>query len=95
MRSRICKSHFEQKKHFHGCILKGVKCYDGTSNSFTKKYARVIEFYAKENNISIEKTLDIFYRSQLYELMAQGISNMHCMSDEYLVQELEEEQNRK
>lgn len=60
-----------------------------------KKYARVIELYAKENNISIEKALDIFYRSQLYEFISQGVSDMHCMSDEYLVQELEDEQNRK
>ncbi len=27
-----------------------------------------------------------------YKLMSEGISDMHCMSDEYLVQELEEEQ---
>ena len=25
-----------------------------------KKYARVVEFYAKENGISLEKALDVF-----------------------------------
>lgn len=56
-----------------------------------KKYARVVELYAKENGISLEKALDFFYRSVLYKLMSEGVSDMHCMSDEYLVRELEEE----
>ena len=60
-----------------------------------KKYARVVELFAKENNISQEKALDIFYHSELYKLMSEGVSDMHCMSDEYLVQELEEEINIK
>ena len=50
-----------------------------------KKYARVVELFAKENNISLEKALDIFYHSELYKLMSEGVSDMHCMSDEYLV----------
>lgn len=56
-----------------------------------KKYARVVELYAKENAISSEKALDVFYRSKLYKLMSEGVSDMHCMSDEFLVRELEEE----
>ena len=60
-----------------------------------KKYARVVEFYAKENGISLEKALDVFYRSELYKLMSEGVSDMHCMSDEYLVRELEEIKNTK
>lgn len=47
--------------------------------------------YAKENGISLEKALDVFYRSELYKLMSEGVSDMHCMSDEFLVRELEEE----
>ena len=60
-----------------------------------KKYARVVELFAKENNISLENALDIFYHSELYKLMSEGVSDMHCMSDQYLVQELEEEKNIK
>ena len=37
-----------------------------------KKYARVVELFAKENNISLEKALDIFYHSELYKLMSEG-----------------------
>ena len=60
-----------------------------------RKYARVVELFAKENRISLEKALDIFYHSELYKLMGEGVSDMHCMSDEYLVQELEDESNNK
>ncbi len=56
-----------------------------------KKYVRVIELYAKKNHVSLDKAMDIFYRSELYELMSEGVSDMHCMSEEYLVQELEDE----
>lgn len=56
-----------------------------------KKYARIVELFAKENHISLGQALDIFYHSERYTLMSEGISDMHCMSDEYLVQELEEE----
>ena len=51
-----------------------------------------LSFLQKENAITIENALDIFYHSQLYELMSNGVSDMHCMSDEYLVQELINEQ---
>ena len=57
-----------------------------------KKYARIVELFAKEKNISIDKALEIFYHSEVYQLMRDGISDMHCMSDEYLVQELIDEQ---
>ena len=60
-----------------------------------KKYARVVELFAKENAITVAKALDIFYHSKLYELMSEGVSDMHCMSDDYLVQELADEQAEK
>ena len=41
-----------------------------------KKYARVVELFAKENNISLEKALDIFYHSELYKLMSEGVSDI-------------------
>lgn len=56
-----------------------------------KKYARVIELFAKEQMITLEEALDFFYKSELYRLISEGVSDMHCMSDEYLVQELMDE----
>lgn len=53
-----------------------------------KKYARVIECFAKQQSISLDKALDLFYRSEVYQLMRDGVSDMHCMSDLYLAEEL-------
>ena len=60
-----------------------------------KKYARIIELFAKEMNISLDEALGIFYHSQVYQLMREGISDMHCMSDGYLVDDLIEEYKEK
>ncbi|HCR83273.1 MAG TPA: DUF3791 domain-containing protein, partial [Lachnospiraceae bacterium] len=34
---------------------------------------------------------DFFYHSVTYKDMSEGISDMHCRSDEYLAEELKEE----
>ncbi|WP_297966418.1 DUF3791 domain-containing protein [uncultured Anaerovibrio sp.] len=52
------------------------------------KYSRIVALLAKRKNISLMDALTIFYHSQVYQLMSEGISDMHCMSDEYLVDEL-------
>ncbi len=57
-----------------------------------KKYARIVGKFAEETNITLKEALDIFYHSELYVLMSEGVSDMHCMSDDYLVQELIDEQ---
>ena len=64
-------------------------------NLLRMKFARVIEAYAARMGCSLDEALDKFYRSQTYELMRDGISDMHCMSDEYLVDELVDERNSK
>lgn len=56
-----------------------------------KKYARVIELFANTNRLSLDAALDFFYHSDLYRLMSEGSSDMHCMSDEYLSQDLTSE----
>ena len=53
-----------------------------------KKYARVVERFAGEQNLSLDAALQFFYRSEVYHLMRQGVSDMHCMSDAYLAEEL-------
>ncbi len=60
-----------------------------------KKYARIVELFAKQNGLTLDDALGIFYHSIVYKLMREGISDMHCRSDEYLVQELEDEQAAK
>lgn len=53
-----------------------------------KKYSRVIECFARQQSISLNDALDFFYRSEVYQLMRDGVSDMHCMSDAYLAEEL-------
>ena len=53
-----------------------------------KKYARIVALYAEQSQISLEKALDTFYNSEIYLLMRDGMSDLHCMSDEYLAEEL-------
>ena len=53
-----------------------------------KKYSRVIECFAGRMNISLDDALEFFYQSEVYQLMRDGVSDMHCMSDAYLAEEL-------
>ena len=56
-----------------------------------KKYARIIEIFAEKADLSLDDALKLFYNSSTYRLIHEGISDMHCMSDEYLAEELEQE----
>lgn len=56
-----------------------------------RKYARVVKLFAQEQGLSRESALDFFYHSLTYQLMRQGVSDMHCMSDGYLSDELKQE----
>ncbi|HIX84851.1 MAG TPA: DUF3791 domain-containing protein [Candidatus Megamonas gallistercoris] len=56
-----------------------------------KKYARVVTLFAEKNKLTLNEALDFFYHSILYQLMKNGISDMHCMSDDYLAEDLTEE----
>ena len=55
------------------------------------KYTRIVSLFAKQMNITLDESLRFFYKSVTYDLMKDGISDMHCMSDAYLVEDLEEE----
>ncbi|MDD6464537.1 DUF3791 domain-containing protein [Coprococcus sp. HCN-4056] len=56
-----------------------------------KKYSRIIENFANRQGISLDAALAFFYHSEVYRLIRDGVSDMHCMSDAYLVEELEAE----
>ena len=64
-------------------------------NLLQKKYSRVIERFAKQQGISLDAALDFFYHSEVYQLIRDGVSDMHCMSDAYLADELEQEYSQK
>lgn len=60
-----------------------------------KKYAMVICRFAERAGISLDEALAFFYRSDVYTLISEGVSDMHCMSDEYLAEDLEIEYQAK
>ena len=47
-----------------------------------KKYARVIACFSKKAQLPLDTALDFFYRSELYPLLRDGVSDMHCRSEE-------------
>lgn len=56
-----------------------------------KKYTRIIEKFARKEKIPLADALSFFYHSSLYKLMSEGVSDLHCMSDDYLVDDLNDE----
>ena len=58
------------------------------------KYACIISLLAKKSGIDEEKAMELFYNSDTYMLMSKGISDFHCLSDAYLVDEILQEQNK-
>lgn len=56
-----------------------------------KKYSRVIKLFAENAGISLDAALEFFYHSETYRLVRDGVSDMHCMSDAYLAEELQME----
>lgn len=55
------------------------------------KYARIINIFSERAGLSLDDALAFFYYSDLYHLISRGVSDMHCMSDAYLVEDLMEE----
>ena len=57
-------------------------------NLLRMKFARVIEALAVELKCPLDEALKRFYSSMTYRLMRDGVSDMHCMSVKYLVEEI-------
>ena len=60
-----------------------------------KKYSRINECFARQQGISLDEALNFFYHYEVYQLIRDGVSDMHCMSDAYLAEELKLEYRRK
>lgn len=63
-------------------------------NLLRMKFARVVEALAVELKCSLDEALKRFYSSMTYRLMRDGVSDMHCMSVRYLVEEIVSEDSR-
>jgi hypothetical protein len=59
------------------------------------KCSGVIKAYAGYAGIPLREAFDVFYKSNLYIEITNGISDMHCRSDGYLAEELQQEVSRR
>ncbi len=60
-----------------------------------KKYIRIVKLLAEQMEISLDEALGMFYNSFTYEFVSHGISDMHCRTDQNLVDEIIAEQDDK
>lgn len=59
------------------------------------KYARIIMGVSKRLEIDSRRALRLFYQSDMYKVLRQKIGDIHCLSDNYLIDELVIEYARK
>ena len=57
------------------------------------KYADIVKMFAQKARISLDKALELFYHSNEYQLLKDGVSDLHCMSTEYIAEDLIVESN--
>lgn len=53
-----------------------------------RKYTRLIVLLAEKCHLSLAEALERFMFSQTYQLMREGVADFHCLSDDYLVEEI-------
>lgn len=57
-------------------IYKGVKC------------SNIISSLSEMYHITIEEATDIYYSSEMADLIDEGIADLHCRSNKYLATEI-------
>ncbi len=90
----LCKEHYKILE-FTSYSKEWLEYMEANPILLQKKYARIICQLAEKLEISTRESLEIFYHSGIYLEMSEGISDMHCRSEAYLVEEIIEELNQK
>ena len=49
------------------------------------KYADIVRVLAQRTGVSMDEALKRFYESREYRLVSRGISDQHCMTPDYIV----------
>ena len=52
------------------------------------KYADIVKTLAARTGCSLEEALRRFYESREYRLVSNGISDQHCMTPDYIVDDI-------
>ncbi|KEI07391.1 hypothetical protein IRP63_08620 [Clostridium botulinum] len=51
-------------------------------------YKNIILEFSKRTNKDLEESMNYFYESQLYQLVSEGVGDLHCKGVKYLTDEL-------
>lgn len=51
-------------------------------------YKNIILEFSKKTGKELNESMDYFYKSETYELISQGIGDLHCKGVKYLTDEL-------
>ena len=57
--------------------------------------ARIIVCISEMFNVPLEKATDIYYSSDIANMIEQGVADLHCRSDKYLAGEIWQEYQEK
>ena len=71
---------------FHSSMQRRLKM-DAKQIVLQMKYARIIKGIAEQMGISLEEAMDRFYHSVTFQLIQNGVADLHCRSDRYLIDE--------
>ena len=52
------------------------------------KNARIIAILAEKFDGSLDKAMDVFYKSATAQMIQDGVADLHCRSDHYLADEI-------
>lgn len=52
------------------------------------KYADIVRLLADRKGVTMEEALAQFYKSREYQLVSRGISDQHCMTPDYIVDDI-------
>lgn len=52
------------------------------------KYSRIIAGIALQTSCTLEEAMSTFFHSDVFTMMQEGIADMHCRSDIYLIDEI-------
>ncbi|GMQ59070.1 hypothetical protein AN1V17_34670 [Vallitalea sediminicola] len=51
-------------------------------------YKKIIIEFSKETGKDLDESMDYFYTSETYELISEGVGDLHCKGVKYLTDEL-------
>jgi len=50
--------------------------------------ARIISCISEMHNVSLQEATDIYYNSEMSNMIEEGVADLHCRSDKYLAEEV-------